>query len=48
MKEYCFTFLKKARSRRYLAETITDEDYADDPALLSNTTAVAESTTHLR
>ena len=34
--------LAKARSRRYLAQTITDADYADDIALLANTPAQAE------
>ena len=29
IEEYGFT-LKKARSRRYLAQTITDADYTDD------------------
>ena len=31
--------LTKERSRRYLAQTITDADYADDIALLANTPA---------
>ena len=35
IKENGFT-LKKARSRQYSAETITDADYADDLALLLN------------
>ena len=42
MKENGFK-LKKERSRRYSAQTITDADYADDIALLANTTAQAES-----
>ena len=36
MKENVFT-LKKARSKRYPAQTIKDTDYADDMALLTNT-----------
>ena len=35
MQENGFT-LKKARSRQYPTETITDADYADDIALLAN------------
>ena len=35
--------LKKARSRRYPAQTISDADYADDLALLANTPAQAEN-----
>ena len=35
--------LAKERSRRYLAQTITDADYADDIALLANTPAQAET-----
>ena len=38
--------LTKERSRRYLAKTITDADYADDIALLANTTAQAETLLH--
>ena len=38
--------LKKARSRQYTAETITDEDYQDDLALLVNTPTQAESLLH--
>ena len=38
MKENGFT-LAKTRSRRYPARTITDADYADDIALLANTSA---------
>ena len=45
MKENGFT-LKKIRSRRYPAETITDKDYADDIALLANTPTQAESLLH--
>ena len=33
--------LRKERSRRYLAQTITDADYADDIALLANAPAQA-------
>ena len=42
IKENGFT-LKKTRNRRYPAETRTDTNYADDLALLSNTTAQAKS-----
>ena len=42
LKENGFT-LKK---RRYPAETLTDADYAGDPALLANTPAQAESLLH--
>ena len=35
--------LKKVRSRRYPAQTITNTDYADDIALLANTPTQAES-----
>ena len=42
MKENGFS-LYKARSRRYSAQTITDANYADDIALLSNTITQAES-----
>ena len=38
IKENGFKQIKE-RSRRYLAKTITDADYADDIALLANTTA---------
>ena len=38
--------LKKARSRQYPAETMTDIDYADDIALLANTPALSESLLH--
>ena len=42
MKENGFK-LAKERSRRYPAQTITDEDYADYIALLANTTTQATS-----
>ena len=42
MKENGFT-LAKARSRRYPARTITDVDYADNMALLTDTPAQVES-----
>ena len=42
MKENDFN-LAKARSRRYLAQTVMDADYADDVALLANTPTQAES-----
>ena len=35
--------LKKKRSRRYPAKTITDADYADDIAILANAPAQAET-----
>ena len=38
--------LTKKRSRRYPAKTITDADYADDIALLSNTPNQAETLLH--
>ena len=38
--------LKKKRSRRYPAKTITDADYADDIALLANTPNQAETLLH--
>ena len=38
--------LAKERSRRYLAQTIMDLDYADDRALLANTPAKAETLLH--
>ena len=38
--------LIKTRSRRYLAETMTDTNYADDLALFVNTPAQAESRLH--
>ena len=45
MKENSFT-PEKARSRRYVAQIITDVDYADDILLLANTPAPAESLLH--
>ena len=45
MEENGFS-LEMTRSRRYLAQTITDTDYVDDIALLTNTTAQAESVLH--
>ena len=42
MKENGFKLAKK-KSRRYPAQTITDENYADDIALLVNSPAQAES-----
>ena len=45
MKENVFTRVKK-RSRRYLAQTIPDADYADDIALLANTPAQLETLLH--
>ena len=45
MKENGFT-LEKARSRRYLTQTIMDADYADDIVLLANTPTQAESLLH--
>ena len=41
-----FAKKKKARRRQYLAETITDDDYVDDIALLANTPPQAESQLH--
>ena len=38
--------LKKKRSRRYPAKTITDADYADDIAILANTPNQAETLLH--
>ena len=38
--------LKKKRSRRYPAKTITDADYTDDIALLANTPNQAETLLH--
>ena len=38
--------LKKKRSRRYPAKTITDGDYADDIAILANTHNQAETLLH--
>ena len=45
MKENGFT-LKKAKSRQYLAETITDTDYTDDLTLLANTPGQAGGKKH--
>ena len=38
--------LRKKRSRRYPAKTITDADYADDIAILANTSNQAETLLH--
>ena len=38
--------LKRARSKQYLATTITDTDYADDIVLLANTSTQAKSLLH--
>ena len=43
--ENCFELTKK-RSRRYPAKTITDADYADDIAILTNTPDQAETLLH--
>ena len=40
VEDYGFKLAKK-RSRRYPAQTITNTDYADDIALLANTSAQA-------
>ena len=45
MKENSF-ILKKAKSRQYPAQTITDADYADDIALLANSPTKAELQLH--
>ena len=45
MKENDFT-LAKERSRRYLAQTITNVDYADDIVLLTNTPIQAQTLLH--
>ena len=45
IKENGFELTKK-RSRRYLATTITDADYADDIAILANTPDQAETLLH--
>ena len=45
MKENGFK-LAKERSRRYPAQTITDEDYAGDIALLANTFSQAKNLLH--
>ena len=38
--------LKKTRSKKYPTETIMNTDYADDVALLANTSTQAESLLH--
>ena len=45
IKENDFT-LKKARNRRYPTESLTDIDYADDVALLTNRPVHAEFQLH--
>ena len=45
IKENGFELTKK-RSRRYPTKTITDTDYADDIAILANTTNQAETLLH--
>ena len=45
IKENGFELTKK-RSRRYLAKTISDADYADDIAILANALAQAETLQH--
>ena len=45
MKENGST-LEKSRSRRYLAQTIMDANFADDIALLANTLTQAKSLLH--
>ena len=45
MKDNGFNVASK-RSRRYVAQTITDADYTDDSALLANTPAQAETQPH--
>ena len=45
MKDNGFKLAKK-RSRRYPAQTVTDSDYADDIALLANTSTQAETLLH--
>ena len=45
IRENCFELTKK-RSRRYPAKTITDADYADDIAILANTSDQAETLLH--
>ena len=45
MKENSFQ-LEKARSRRYPTQTITNTDYADNIALLANTSTQVESLLH--
>ena len=47
MKENGFTLKKKkTRSRQYPAGTMTNANYADDPALPANILAQAESLMH--
>ena len=45
MKDNGFKMIKE-RSRKYPAQTITDADYADDIALLTNTPTQAETLLH--
>ena len=45
MKENGFKLIKE-RSRRYLAQTITDADYSDDIALLANSPVQIEFLLH--
>ena len=45
IKENDFELTKK-RSRRYPAKTFTDEDYADEVAILANTPNQAETVLH--
>ena len=45
MKDNGFKLIKE-RSSRYLAQTITEPEYADDIALLANTLAIAETLLH--
>ena len=45
MKEDGFKLVKE-RSRRYLAQTITGTDYADDIALLANSPGQTKSLLH--
>ena len=45
IKENVFK-LTREKSRRYPAKTITDADYADDIALLTNASALAETSLH--
>ena len=45
MKENCFK-LAKERSQRYPNQTITDADYADNIAILGNTSAKAKMPLH--
>ena len=45
MKDNGFKLIKE-RSKRYLAQTITDAGYADDIALLANTLAQTETLLH--